>query len=150
MARRALLALWIYLLPLVAPWAILLAVNASDPATPLLRSSLPQQPHRPDACTWDCHNHGCRHRPRLPPLLTSDQGLFGATIRGLYRAGGALSSDRSRGYGAANLLLLCAAWPALMYALWVIVWRQRLALRSLRSLRASSASSASRPSRSGP
>ena len=67
----------------------------------------------------------------LPAGISGDRGLYGMTIRGLFRAGTGLSRDRARGYGAANLLLFCVAWPALMYALWVTAWRQREALRRM-------------------
>ncbi len=133
--RRLLLALWIYVFPLVAPWGILLAVNAGGPGVPLARASVPREPYRADRCTWACHNRGCRHRPVLPAALSGDRGLFGLTIHGLYAVGSGLSRDRFVGYGAANLLLLCLAWPGLMYALWVVAWRQHLALRAMRAPR---------------
>ena len=135
MARRALLALWIYVFPLVAPWALLAAVNATDPTVPLARATLPREPRRDERCTWYCHNHGCPHRAVLPAVLTGDRYLFGATIRGLYAMGRAFSRDRAHGYGAANLAVFCLAWPALMYGLWVAVWRQRETLRALRAAR---------------
>lgn len=131
--RRALRLFWIYVLPLVAPWAVMLAVNAAPPAVPLARASVPRERWRPDRCNWDCHNRGCRHRPVLPAVITGDRYLFGATIRGLYALGSVLSRDRFRGYGAANILVFCVAWPALMYALWVTAWRQREELRRLRA-----------------
>lgn len=135
MLRRTLLALWIYVVPLLAPWALLLAVNATDSSIPLARSSLPRERRLPNHCTWACHNHGCTHRPVLPEVLTGDRYLFGGTIRALYGVGSTLSRDRLRGYGAANILLLCVGWPALMYGLWVLVWRQREQLRALRAAR---------------
>jgi hypothetical protein len=128
--RSLLLALWIYVFPLVAPWAILYGVNATAPGVPFARTNLPREAWRADRCTWACHNRGCRHRPKLPAALTGDRGLFGATIRGLYAVGGGLSGDRFVGYGAANILLLCVGWPGLMYGLWVVAWRQHLALRA--------------------
>lgn len=130
--RRLLVALWIWVLPLVAPWALLLALNAAS-STPLVRARIPEEPRVADRCTWSCHNHGCRHRPALPALLSGDRGLHGLTIRALFSVGRGLSRDRALGYGAANLLLLCVAWPGLMYALWVVAWRQRLALRAARA-----------------
>lgn len=133
MLRRALLTLWIYALPLIAPWALLVAVNVTDPAVPFARTRVPREPRRPDRCTWACHNRGCTHRPRLPAVFTSDRYLFGWTIRALYGVGHAFSRDRFVGYGVANLVVLCAAWPALMYGLWVVVWRQRETLRALRA-----------------
>ena len=132
--RRLLLGLWIYVFPLVAPWAILLAVNASAPGVPLARAAVPREPFRADRCTWVCHNRGCRHRPVLPAVITGDRYLFGATIRGLYALGTLFSRDRFKGYGAANILVFCVAWPALMYALWAIAWRQREEIRRLRAL----------------
>ncbi len=131
--KRLLRALWIYVLPLVAPWAIVVGVNAAPPAVPLARASIPHERWMRDRCTWDCHNRGCRHRPRLPALLTGDRGAFGATIRGLYALGRTFSRDRFVGYGVANLAVLCLAWPALMYWLWVRAWTQAETLRSLRA-----------------
>lgn len=132
--RSLLLVLWIYAAPLVAPWAILFGTNATDATLPLVRTSLPQEPRREDRCTWACHNRGCRHPPRLPAVLTGDRYLFGQTIRGLYAVGRVFSSDRALGYGAANLVVFCALWPGLMYALWVIFWRQFFEIRALRAL----------------
>lgn len=85
------------------------------------------------SCTWACHNHGCAHAPLLPAILSGDGGLFGGTIRALYRAGGLLSRDRATGYGAANLLFFCGLWPGAMYALAVVALRQRLVLSRLSS-----------------
>ena len=47
--------------------------------------------------------------------------------------GRGLSADRRMGYGAANLLLFCVVWPGAMYALWVVAWRQRSAIRAARA-----------------
>lgn len=131
--RRLLLALWIYAAPLLAPWATLYGSNATDPTIPLVRTSIPQEPRREDRCTWACHNRGCSHPSRLPAVLTGDRYLFGQTIRGLYALGRVFSSDRFLGYGAANLVVFCLLWPGLMYALWVIFWRQFFQNRALRA-----------------
>jgi hypothetical protein len=131
--RRRLRAVWVYVLPLVAPWALLAAVNAASPEVPLLRSHIPREAHRADRCTWACHNRGCPHRPVLPAVLAGDRGLYGVTIRGLFGVGRGLSADRRMGYGAANLLLFCVVWPGAMYALWVVAWRQRSAIRAARA-----------------
>ena len=130
-SRRALRFFWIYLFPLLVPWAILFAVNAAPPSLPL-RASLPEERRLPDDCTWDCHNRGCRHEPVLPAVITGDEYLFGATIRGLYALGSVFSRDRFKGYGIANIAVFCVAWPGVMYALWVIAWRQREEIRRLR------------------
>jgi hypothetical protein len=134
--RRALWLAWVYVAPLVLPWALLFAVDAWPPSVPLARRQIPREARLAQRCTWACHNRGCTHAPRLPAALTSDRYLFGATIDGLYTLGRALSSDRARGYGAANILVFCVAWPGLMYALWVAVWRQRAELAALRAKRA--------------
>jgi hypothetical protein len=123
-ARRWARGLWVYAAPLVLPWVILGAVVVAPPSV-FPRRAIPREAYRADRCTWYCHNHECRHRPVLPAALAGDRGLYGATIRGLFRAGSALSGDRARGYGAANLLLFCVAWPGLMYGLWVRAWRPR-------------------------
>lgn len=121
--------LGVWVAPLVLPWALMFAVVLAPPSAPLPRRALPAEAYRADRCTWHCHNHGCRHRPVLPAALSGDRGLFGMTIRGLFGLGRGMSRDRARGYGAANLLVFCALWPAGMYALWVTAWRQRAALR---------------------
>ncbi len=129
--RGLLWFLWIYVLPLLAPWALLYGVNATDPSVPMVRTAMPAQRFRADRCTWYCHNHGCRHRPVLPAVLTSDRYLFGGTIRGLSTLGRLFSNNGSLGYGIANLLVYCTVWPGLMYLLWVIAWRQHRELRRL-------------------
>jgi hypothetical protein len=140
LSRRALAFVWIYVLPLVLPWVILLVVNATSPAPAPggsaglpIRTEIPVERWRPDRCTWDCHNHGCRHAPVLPAVITDDRYVFGATIRGLYVLGSLFSRDRFAGYGMANIAVFCVAWPALMYALWVRAWRQREELQRLRA-----------------
>ena len=80
LVRRAHLYSGLFLLP----WAVLYGVNAMPPSVPLVRTTLPREPFRRDRCTWDCHNHGGRHRPKLPAVITGDRYLFGATIRGMY------------------------------------------------------------------
>lgn len=119
--------------PLVLVPALFLAVvRAGDPA-PLGRRALPDEPYRAHRCTWHCHNHGCRHAPVLPAVLSGDDGVFGAAIRGLYGLGRVLVPGRSAaGYGAANLLVFCLVWPAGMYALYLVALRQRRRLRELR------------------
>jgi hypothetical protein len=126
---------WIYLFPLVAPWAILMGVNAMPPGVPLVRTSVPHERWEPRHCNWDCHNHGCRHRPKLPALITGDRYVFGTTIRGLYTLGRLFSRNRFVGYGIANLVVFCVVWPLLMYWLWVRAWTQAETLRTLRARR---------------
>lgn len=84
-------------------------------------------------CTWYCHNHGCPHRAVLPEWLTSDRGAFGLTIRGLSVLGSGLARDRGTGYGIANLLVFCFAWPVGTYGLWLVVVRQREAIARLKA-----------------
>jgi hypothetical protein len=118
----ALLPLW--LVPL-----LFVAVVESSGALPLARGHIPDEPYRPDRCTWYCHNHGCRHRPALPAFFAGDDGLFGATVRALHAAGRSFGPDASgAGYGAANLAVFCAAWPGAMYALYLVALRQRAQL----------------------
>ncbi len=123
-----------YGLPLL-PWLLLLAVNQTGEPAPLARGAIPREPFVRERCTWACHNHGCRHRPRLPLALAGDEGLYGATIRALQAAGRAASHDERLGYGAANLLVFCVLWPGAMYALLLLGLRQRAALRELRAPR---------------
>lgn len=126
--------LWIYFAPLILPWVILFGANAAY-GVPLLRSSLPRVERSAQHCNWDCHNHACSHRPKLPAVITDDQHVFGYTIRGLYLLGRLFSSNRFEGYGIATLVVFCLLWPALMYALWIRAWTQRLELIGLRALR---------------
>lgn len=122
----------VLLLPLLAVPAVFVAVLRSGEPAPLGRTALPAEPYRADRCTWSCHNHGCRHRPRLPGVLAGDEGLFGQTIHALKRAGTALvPANPNVGYGVANLLLFCLLWPGLMFGLLVIAVRQRRAIRAL-------------------
>jgi hypothetical protein len=107
-----------------APWGVVGVVVAARPRPPAAID--------PGACTRACHDRGCRHRPALPPILTGDDGLYGATIRALRRAGEHSGLGRRRGYGAANLALFCVLWPgAMLLGVGVAAW-QRLAIRDLR------------------
>ncbi|MGH7297185.1 MAG: hypothetical protein ACRELB_19760 [Polyangiaceae bacterium] len=113
---------------------LFVAVLRSGPVpAPLFRATLPQEAREADRCTWWCHNHGCPHRPVLGSFLAGDGGLFGWTVDALHTAGDAVSPGaRGVGYGAVNLAVFCALWPAGTYALWVIALRQRRAIRALR------------------
>lgn len=111
----------------VLPAAILFGVNAAKGAPP--------RAWHPAECTRYCHDHGCRHDPVLPDLLTADDGLYGWTIDALYAAGGLTGLDSATGYGVANLVLLCAGWPGAMLALLAIGLAQRVRLRRLRRRR---------------
>lgn len=64
----------------------------------------------------------------LPGWLTSDRGAFGLAIRGLSVLGSGLARDRATGYGLANLLVFCVAWPVGTYGLWLVVLRQHEAI----------------------
>lgn len=84
----------------------------------MLHRSIPHERFEPTVCTWHCHNHGCRHRPRLPSFLTGDRGAFGLTIATLGALGHRLSAHPGRGYGLANLAVFCVGWPLVTLALW--------------------------------
>ncbi len=105
---------------------------------------LPAPPNGPDPqrCSRACHDRGCPHRAVLPAVLTSDDGLYGATIRQLQVAGRATGLGARRGYGLVNLLLFCALWPLLMLSLALIAIRQRQRIRTLRRRTQSRASKA--------
>jgi hypothetical protein len=119
--------------PLLVIALIFIAVLRSGAPAPFPRAQLPREAHRPDVCTWSCHNHGCRHEPRLPAWLSGDRGLFGIAIRALYRMGGVLLPGRPReGYGLANLLVFCLVWPGLMWGLYLVAVAQARELRGLR------------------
>ena len=121
------------LAPLFIVPVLFVAVLRLESAAAPWRSAVPREPFRADRCTWYCHNHGCRHAPALPSLLTGDDGLFGKTVGALHAAGDALAPARPGiGYGAANLIVFCAVWPGGMYALYLIALRQRRRIRALR------------------
>lgn len=112
---------FIALLPIFAVCLSFVAVLESASA-PLVRRNVPEEPFLTGQCTWACHNHGCDHEAVLPDWLTSDQGLYGQTIRWLRRAGRHVGGG-NQGYAAANLILFCVVWPLLMYALYLaLVW----------------------------
>lgn len=115
------------LLPVLATClAFVLVLRSGAAPAPLWRSELPREARAATHCTWHCHTHGCDHRLVLPALLTRDDQLFGWTIRALYATGRVLvPCDAALGYGAANLLVFCIAWPGAMLALWVAALRTR-------------------------
>lgn len=121
--------------PLVAVVALFLGVLWLE-GVPVPRAGLPREAFEVHRCTWACHNVGCRHASVLPGALVDDDGLFGRAIAGLHRLGAVLiPGGRSAGYGAANLLVFCAIWPATMYGLWLVALMQRRKLRALRGTR---------------
>lgn len=119
----------------LAPLAIvaalfLLVLRLPEPAP--IRRAIPREPRRAE-CTWYCHNHGCPHRAVLPGSLTGDAGLFGRAIGWLHDLGGVIAPGRRAvGYGAANLIVFCAAWPGAMYGLYLVAVRQRRRLAARR------------------
>lgn len=106
------------------PWLMVAAALGLLPAPP--RGSDPQR------CSRACHDHGCPHPPSLPASLTSDEGLYGATIRQLRAAGRATGLGARRGYGLVNLLVFCLLWPLFMAALLLVAIHQRQRIRALR------------------
>lgn len=121
--KRLLVILVVCCVAAIAPWAALFAVNLS--------AGKPTVGVNADRCTRYCHNRGCPHEPVLPASLSSNEGLFGQTIRGLHKMGGATGLGRFQGYGAANLAVFVLLWPALMLALLAVVTWQRLKIRAL-------------------
>ncbi len=109
---------------LALPWVIVALVNLAHP-TPIASFD-------PQSCTRHCHNKGCRHTPRLPAALTSDEGLYGKTIRGLFATGQRTGLGRRTGYGAANLALFVLLWPGLMWSLAMVGLWQRRTLKARR------------------
>lgn len=69
-------------------------------------------------------------------MFTSDDALFGWAVRRLHAFGSVLvpDDDSGAGYGAANILIFCAAWPGLMFGLWVSGCSSRDARRRLERL----------------
>ena len=119
-------------LPLLLTSLVFVAVLRSGTPVPLWRSARPIEAASPTRCTWSCHNHGCDHPSRLPPVLS--EGIFNWTVLALHRMGDRISPrDHFAGYRAANLLVFCVVWPVGMLALYVIAIRQRRALRRLRA-----------------
>lgn len=116
---------WImFLLAATLPWAAMLATNH------LL--GVPTAERLAEACTRACHSGGCRHAPVLPAAISGDAGLFGQAIDGLYGIGGLTGLSSAEGYGAANLAIFCALWPAAMLAMVGVGLRQRVRLSALR------------------
>ncbi|MFO0586373.1 MAG: hypothetical protein U0441_02475 [Polyangiaceae bacterium] len=138
----------ILLAPLwLVPVAFVAVLRTGTPPAPLVRGAIPNEAHTAAHCTWSCHNHGCNHVPSLPAFLSGDAGLFGWTVRALHAAGDrAMPGDRFAGYGAVNLAVFCAVWPAAMFALYVIAVRQRF--RIIDARRASVLTDAKQESRS--
>lgn len=111
----------IFLLAATLPWAVMFSVNAA--------MGTPTEARLASACSRACHSGGgCRHDPVLPDAITSDAGLFGDAIRGLYGVGSLSGLSAAEGYGAANLAIFCALWPGGMLALVGIGLRQRVRL----------------------
>lgn len=116
----------------VVPLLFVAVLRSGESPAPFARTAIPDAPFVSSQCTWACHNRGCRHTPVLPSVLTGDDWLFGGTVRALHRLGDSLSPDDSfAGYGAVNVALFCAAWPAVMFALWVAALRTRAKRQAL-------------------
>ena len=81
-----------------------------------------------ETCTRYCHNHGCKHSPVLPELLTGDQYLYGETINLLFQIGDGFSKflpiNRFEGYGLANLLIFCTLIPLLHFGFFFLTIRK--------------------------
>jgi hypothetical protein len=120
------------LLPIALVVGIFVAVLRLGDPVPFPRRAIPVEPFARERCTWTCHNHGCRHAPRLPPWLSGDEGLFGQTVRGLHWLGRlAMPHNPRQGYGLVNLVIFCALWPALMWGLYLKALAQRRRLADL-------------------
>ena len=110
--------------------AVLAVPGPDGHPTPFPRGTIPREAFQAERCTWDCHNHGCKHNPRLPGWLSGDEGLFGWAVRALHRGGSAMLPGRPReGYGLINLLIFCVVWPAAMWGLYLVALGQRRRLR---------------------
>lgn len=109
LSRRLINVALVLSIAAVLPWTIVAGVNET--------MGKPSAAFDLTECTRACHDHGCSHNPVLPDALTSDEGLFGETIRALKRSGRATGLGARKGYGLANLLLFCVVWPALMLGL---------------------------------
>jgi hypothetical protein len=107
------------LAPILGTLAVFVAVVRGGGA-PLRRMSPPEEAFSADHCNWYCHNHGCRHRNRLPAFLSVRLYDFGA--RELWRMGGRSTA----GYRAANVYVFVLGWPAAMYALYLVALWQRM------------------------
>lgn len=121
------------LLPPVLVATVFVALLVVD-GSPLPRHGLGHEAFSAQRCTWACHNHGCRHASVLPGFLVDDDGLFGAAVHSLYTLGARLlPGQRFAGYGAANLVVFCAVWPAGMYGLWIVAVLQRRRLSAVQA-----------------
>ncbi|MFT5685605.1 MAG: hypothetical protein ACI8RZ_006559 [Myxococcota bacterium] len=116
----------LFLLAATLPWVVMLSTN--------LALGTPTGTWLAEVCTRACHNGGCHHTPVLPASIAGDTGLFGMAIGGLYGIGGLTGLSSSEGYGAANLAIFCALWPAAMLAMVGIGVRQRVRLTTLRRM----------------
>jgi hypothetical protein len=121
------------IVPLVITMTGFVAVVLAGPeAIEFPRAELPRAEPLPDHCNWSCHNSGCFHAPVLPGVLAGDRGLYGLAMKALYRLGSHLDSRRGVGYGLANLLVFCGAWPVVTYGLWLVLLWQRWRLLRIR------------------
>jgi hypothetical protein len=137
-STRAVITSWLLALaPLVlVPLVFVAVLRSGARPIPFPRVEVPDEPFVRDHCTWSCANHGCRHVAALPPILTDDTGLFGWAVRELHKSGDAISPEDSfRGYRAINLAIFCAAWPAVMFALWAGTIRARSRRHGLAGVR---------------
>jgi len=112
------------LLTATLPWVIMLSTN--------IALGTPTGEWLPDQCSRACHNRGCSHDPVLSDALTGDDGMFGLAVHGLYGMGSLSGLSSFEGYGAANLAVFCALWPAGMLTLIGVGLRQRTRLSELR------------------
>lgn len=129
--RAWLRALFWALLPIGIIVAIFTGVLRWGEPLPFPRRSIPVESFDRERCTWSCHNHGCRHAPRLPSWLSGDEGLFGQTVHGLHVLGRwAMPHSPRQGYGLVNLVIFCVLWPSLMWGLYLVAIGQRRRLRA--------------------
>jgi hypothetical protein len=116
------------LLPPALVAVVFVAVLRVGTPAPLWRTARPDEPYRADRCTWHCHNHGCPHATHLPAFFSHT--LFDRTVLALHAGGDRISGGGFAGYRAINLAVFCAAWPGLMYALYLVALAQRRKLRA--------------------
>ncbi len=122
--RRAIVVVLALAFCATAPWVILFGVNHV--------MGTPSTAFRFEQCTRYCHDNGCRHDPLLPGVIASHRGLFGRTVMALHAMGRGSGLGQRRGYGAANIVVFCMAWPGLMLLLVGVVTWQRLEIIALK------------------
>jgi len=118
---------------LILPWAVLFGTNYIYNDN-FIRLKPARAAYDKNQCNWHCHNVACNHASKLgkPFIGTAGQkGYYEQTIAYLKKKGKRYSDNQFKGYVVVNMLFLCLGWPLLMYALFLVVIKQRVKLKEL-------------------